>query len=86
LPDGGILSPYARVRTHDVTPLRTYATPSTYAKTADVFWREIYPRWVADVILAGKFFQMGGIVLLSEFFKDHQIEKLPSAWLIQISL
>ena len=32
---------YARVCTHDVTPLRTYATPSAYAKTADVFWREI---------------------------------------------
>ena len=41
----GILSPYARVRTHDVTPLRTYATPSAYAKTADVFWREIQPTY-----------------------------------------
>jgi hypothetical protein len=26
----GILSPYARERTHDVTPLRTYATSSTF--------------------------------------------------------
>jgi hypothetical protein len=24
------------------------------------FWRENFSRWVADVILAGKFFQMGG--------------------------
>ena len=46
VPYGGILSPYARVRTHDVTPLRTYATSSTYAKTA-------------DVILAGNLSHMG---------------------------
>ena len=25
--------------------MRTYATSSTYAKTADVFWREIYAGW-----------------------------------------
>jgi hypothetical protein len=29
----------AYVQPHDVTPLRTYATSSTYVKTDDVFWR-----------------------------------------------
>jgi hypothetical protein len=46
----GILSPYARARTRDVTPMRTYATSSTYAKTADVFWRENL-RWMGCKIL-----------------------------------
>jgi hypothetical protein len=42
-PDGGG-NTSVRTRMHyDVTPLRTYATSSTYAKTADFFGGKILP-------------------------------------------